>query len=223
MIFKEIIYGGPNIGVYLALNNQYFFYPPRSNVKLAELVKEIDPEIIPIKTFIAGSSIIGSYMALNSNGMVVPGQMADLEIDIIKESVSKSFTITEIDVEPNAFGNLILCNDFGAILSPKLVDVQDIISKALKVPVKILEFAGSDLPGSCGIANNHGVLVHPMIEEENTDIIADMLKVDLDVCTLNMGNPFVGGGAVVNDVGALFGRDSTGPEISRMMDILQLK
>ena len=136
--------------------------------------------------------------------------------------MKKEFQIAVIETESNAFGNLVLCNDKGAIISQKLEEAKDIISKALQVPVEILEFAESDLPGSCGLANNSGVVVHPMITESDAEKIAQVLQVEIDVSTINLGNPFIGGGAIVNDFGALFGRESTGPEIQRIMEVLNL-
>ncbi len=219
---KENVYGGSNLGVYFALNNNYFIHPPKINKKIISFMAENFPGLEIIETFINGSAVVGSYIAMNSHGMIVPGIITDDELEFLKSHMDQSFAITVIDSEDNAFGNLVLCNDHGAIISPKLVDFQEIISKSLKVPVKVMEFANSQLPGACGLANNSGVLVHPLISERDAEIISDFLKVDIDISTINCGIPFLGGGAIVNDNGGLFGRESTGPEIQRIMDILQL-
>ncbi len=222
-IVKENVYGGPNIGVFLRMNNQYLLYPPKINPKLLELIQEMDPTLNCIETFIAKSSVLGSYVAMNSFGMVVPHLISDDELDTLRGLMQKNFQIVEIETESNAFGNLILCNDQGAILSSKLKDIQAIIAGALKVPVKIFDFAQSNLPGACGIANNHGVLVHPLTTEQDADVIASTLHVDIDVSTINCGSPYLGGGAIVNDRCGIFGRESTGPEIQRLMEVLNLR
>ena len=223
-ILKEIIYGKPDIGVYLALNNDYFIYPQKINPKIVDFIKYIRPDIIPIETFIAGSPVIGSFVAINSYGMIVPDLILDDELENLQKNTKKEFQITSISLDDNAFGNLILCNDKGAIISPKLEDAKDIIEKALKVPVKVLRYADSDLAGSCGLANNSGVLLHPMVTEEEAVIIGKILQVaEVDVSTVNCGNPYLGGGAVVNDSEAIFGRESTGPELQRIMEILHLE
>lgn len=219
---KENVFGGPNLGVYLAMNNRYLIHPPKINPKLIDFAHEIHPDLITIETFIGGSSVIGSYVAMNSYGMIVPSNILDEELNNLRSKMAQDFQISLIETEHNAFGNLILCNDHGAVISPKIGDAKDVIAKALNVPVIVMGFAGSDLPGSSGIANNKGVVVHPMIEESEAQIIADILKVDIDVSTINTGNPYLGGGAVVNDFGAIFGRDSTGPEIQRLLEILQI-
>ena len=221
-ILKEAIYGNQEVGTYLALNNDYFLYPQKINPKIVEFIKQVRPDIVTIETFIAGSPVIGSFVAMNSYGMIVPDLITDDELEILQKNTKKEFQITSISIEDNAFGNLILCNDKGAIISPKLEEARDIIEKALKVPTRVLRFADSDLAGSCGLANNSGVLVHPMITEEEAAIIEKTLKVEIDVSTVNCGSPYLGGGAIVNDSIAIFGQDSTGPELQRIMEILNL-
>jgi len=221
---KENVYGGPNLGVYLAVNNRYFLYPPKIKSPLPTLAQKIFPDIIVIETFIGGSSVLGALVAMNSFGMVIPSTVGDDELELLQTQMDKDFQITVIDAGgDNAFGNLILCNDKGAIISPLLAEMKDIIAKTLKVPVTVLGFAQSDLPGSCGLANNHGVVVHPMVTDQEAEIISDVLQVEMiDVSTINCGSPYLGGGAILNDSGAMFGRESTGPELQRIMEVLQL-
>lgn len=222
-ILKEAIYGNQEVGTYLALNNDYFLYPQKINPRIVEFIKQVRPDIVTIETFIAGSPVIGSFVAMNSYGMIVPDLITDDELEILQKNTKKEFQITSISLEDNAFGNLVLCNDKGAIISPKLEEARDIIEKALKVPTRVLRFADSDLAGSCGLANNSGVLVHPLITEEEAAIIEKTLQVEIDVSTVNCGSPYLGGGAIVNDSIAIFGQDSTGPELQRIMEILDLE
>lgn len=221
---KENVYGGPSLGVYLAVNNRYFLHPPKIKSPLPTFARQIFSDIIVIETFIGGSSVLGALVAMNSFGIIIPSTVGDDELELLRAQMDKDFQITVIDAGgDNAFGNLILCNDKGAIISPLLAEAKDIIETTLKVPVTILGFAESDLPGSCGLANNHGVVVHPLITEQEAEIIANVLQVEIDVGTINCGSPYLGGGAILNDTGAMFGRETTGPEIQRIMDVLQLE
>ena len=223
-ILKEIIYGNQEVGTYLALNNDYFLYPQKINPKIVDFIKQNRPEIVTIETFIAGSPVIGSFVAMNSYGMIIPDLIHDDELELLQKNTKKGFQITSISLDDNAFGNLILCNDKGAIISPKLEEARDIIEKALKVPTRVLRYADSDLAGSCGLANNSGVLLHPLVTEEEAIIIGKTLKVDeVDVSTVNCGSPYLGGGVIVNDSLAIFGQNSTGPELQRIMEILNLE
>lgn len=222
-ILKDLVFGGPNIGIYLALNNNIFLYPPNTNPKIVKFIQDSSPNINLIETYINRASVLGVYIAMNSNGMIVPSIINDDELEKIRAQVPKDFVIAAIETEDNAYGNLILCNDKGAILSPLLVDAQKIIEKTLKVPTQILNFAKSKLPGSCSLVNNKGVVVHPLTSEKEAETIAEVLKVNIDVSTINCGNPFLRGGAIVNDTIGIFGRTITGPEIQRITEIMQIQ
>jgi translation initiation factor 6 len=222
-IIKEHVYGGPSIGVYLSLSNKYFLYPSKVNPNLIQSIQAAQPDLILIETFIGGSSVVGSLTVMNSHGILVPSTILDEELAKLEGAMDKKYKIAEIEAEDNAFGNLVLCNDKGAIISPKLANAKQMIAKTLNVPVKIYEFAKSDLPGSCGLVNNHGVVVHPMISETEAEVVATTLGVEIDVSTINCGNPYLGGGAIVSDFLAIFGRETTGPEIQRMTEILHLE
>ena len=67
--------------------------------------------------------------------------------------------------------------------------------------------------GSLAATSNKAVLTHPMIKEEERDLLANVLKVHVDVGTVNGGSPFVKSGLLVNDSGAVIGNLTTGPEI----------
>ncbi|TFH30271.1 MAG: hypothetical protein E4G98_02385, partial [Promethearchaeota archaeon] len=69
---KENVFGRPNIGVSLALSNQYFIYPPKINPNIIEFAHTIHPDLISMETFIGGASVVGALVAMNSNGIVVP-------------------------------------------------------------------------------------------------------------------------------------------------------
>ena len=223
VIKKDIVYGGANVGVYLAMNNQFLIHPPKINPNLIEFVKKIHPDMQTIETFINGSAVVGSYIAFNSKGMIVPHIISDEELTHLQQNFPKNYPITLIESENNAFGNIVLCNDHGAIIPPTLIEFKDIIAETLGVNVEISIIAGSKLPGSCGLANNSGAVLHPMVDDSEAKLVQDTLNVDVDVSTINCGSPFLGGGAIVNDYGAIFGRDTTGPEIQRIMEVLNLE
>ncbi len=157
VILKDLIYGNATLGVYIAMSNNVCLFPPKANPKLASLILSINPNIIPIETLINGSSVLGTYVAMNSYGMIVPNAIREEELNLIQSSLPQDYKITGIDSDDNTFGNLILCNDKGAVISPLLIDAQEIIEKTLNVPAKVFNFAKSKLPGACGLVNNKGV------------------------------------------------------------------
>jgi len=78
--------------------------------------------------------------------------------------------------------------------------------------------------GSLATATNKGVLTHPMLREEEQKLLKDVLKVHVDVGTINCGIPYVAMGLVGNRQGAVAGYITTGPElfiIGQALDVVR--
>ncbi len=67
--------------------------------------------------------------------------------------------------------------------------------------------------GSLATATNKGVLTHPLLREEEQKLLGDVLKVHVDVGTVNCGIPYVATGLIGNRHGAVAGYITTGPEL----------
>ncbi len=98
------------------------------------------------------------------------------------------------------------------------------IADTLGVEVVRGEIAGLPYVGSLATATNKGVLAHPMLREEEEKVLADVLKVPVDVGTINCGVPYVSTGLIGNDWGAVAGSVTTGPEmfiIGQALDVVE--
>ena len=74
------------------------------------------------------------------------------------------------------------------------------------------------------VATNKGVLAHPMLNDEEKKILEEVLKVPVDVGTVNCGIPYVGTGLIANSHAAVAGSMTTGPEmfiIGNALDVVQ--
>ena len=221
-ILKSQIFGGNSVGIYLAANNNFVLYPP---TLIQQTIKKYESVFkIPLYcTTINNSKLLGVYSASNKFGIIVPHLIRDDELDFLKAKLGDSVQIGILNSIDNAYGNLILCNDKGAIVSPLLREYKDQIEDILNVEAEIYEFANYHLPGSISLCNNHGCLVHPLSTDEEIEEIRNILKVEeVDVSTINRGIPYLSSGAIVNDRDGIFGKDSTGPEMMRLSNILQL-
>ncbi len=76
--------------------------------------------------------------------------------------------------------------------------------------------------GSLGVANDHGVLLHPDVLPDEVLIIEEVLGVSPMVGTVAFGSPYVGAGLAASNNGAIAGRETTGPELNRVEDALGL-
>ena len=222
MIIKSQIFGRSLIGVYLSGNNSRIFFPPTIMKSTLKNFKNAFEEPLSPLT-INNSNLIGVYMTSNINGIILPEIIRDDELNLLKSTVNGDMNIGVIKSIDNAFGNLILCNDKGAIISSLLKEKRSEIEDILSVETVVYEFAGSYLPGSIALANNHGCVVSPLANDDEIDFLSSILKVDeIDVSTINRGMPYLSSGAVVNDKSGIFGVDSTGPEMMRLSNVLSL-
>jgi translation initiation factor 6 len=225
-IVKDKLFGSVDLGVYMNLNNNFLLFPANTPEEKLHSFHAPFKQVENFSLFpmtINQSPLLGVYIASNSNGLLVPSLTSDSEIDEFQKICEKydlSFKILES--KDNALGNLILCNNNGAIISTELSSNIQEIQDILDVEVMILDYAKNRLPGSCGIANNKGCCVHPLVSEEEAEMITEILKVPVDVSTINMGNPYIRAGALVNDFGGIFGYDSSGPELMRLTNVLEL-
>lgn len=223
-IVKTSLFGGSSLGVYLCLNNKMLLYPrvtPKEKVKLFKEPFSNDFSSFPI--MINQSALIGCYCVMNKNGLIVTDLITDSEAQKLSSyAKDHDMNYLELKSKDNAVGNLIMTNDKGAVISSYLRNNVKQIQNVLDVEVLILDYASTYLAGSGGITNNNGCCVHPMVSDNEADMISDVLKVPVDVSTVNMGDPFVHAGLVANDFGAIIGDQSSGPEMMRITNMLKL-
>lgn len=212
--------GNPHVGVYCKANDFVAFVQPHLREKdLREIEEALEANVV--KLTIGGSSIIGSLMAMNSHGMIVTDFIEEEELAIIEKNFEGEILI--IDDKYNAAGNNILTNDYGAIVHPMLRDeTVKKIEEILEVKAVKATIAGINTVGMAAVATNKGVLCHPKVEEEEKKILEEVLGVEVKIGTVNHGMPYVGAGLVANSRGAITGINSTGIELNRIEDALDL-
>ncbi len=176
-----------------------------------------------IYTTIAGSVLVGALACANSNGMLLPISVRGEELERLKTQYKGNITIME--TKKTAYGNLVLANDKGAVVDPRfkpneIRKIQD----TLGVEVVQTEIASLPYVGSLATATNKGVLAHPQLKEEEKKILESVLKVPVDVGSVNCGIPYVGTGLIANSHAAVAGSMTTGPEmfiIGNALDVVQ--
>jgi len=189
--------------------------------KAQEFANWLQTELI--YTSIASSVLVGSFVCANSNGMLLPSMVRQEELDRIKAIFKGNITIME--TKKTAYGNLVLANDKGAVVAPHLKagEIKK-ITDTLGVEAVPMEIATLPYVGSLATATNKGVLAHPMLKEEEKKILESVLKVPVEVGTVNCGIPYVGTGLIANSHAAVAGSMTTGPEmfiIGNALDVVQ--
>jgi translation initiation factor 6 len=221
-VYLSSIVGSASIGVYSLANERFVVIPTMVPLEKAERTAEwLKVKLVHIS--IAGSVLAGAFACANSNGILLPNSVRDEEVAAFKAVFEGNITV--MDTKMTAYGNLVLVNDRGAVVDPRFKDSEiRQIADALGVEVVPCSIAGLPYVGSLAVATNKGVLAHPLLEADERKILEDVLKVPVDVGTINCGIPYVGTGLVGNSHAAVAGSMTTGPEmfiIGNALDVVQ--
>jgi translation initiation factor 6 len=221
-LFLFDIFGNASIGVYSLVNDRIAIIPPQVPESKRQKVEEW-LKVKVVATTVGKSVITGALACSNSNGVILPPFAQEEEIEAIKSD--SDLNVTVMDTKKTAYGNLILANDKGAVADPRLERrVVNKIGDTLGVEVVSNEIAGLPYVGSLATATNKGVLAHPMLKEGERKVLEDVLKVHVDVGTINCGIPYVATGLLGNSNGAVAGLLTTGPEmfiIGQALDVVK--
>jgi translation initiation factor 6 len=221
-VYLSSIVGSVSIGVYSLANERFVLIPQTVPLEKAERTAEW-LKVKLVHTSISGSVLAGAFACANSNGVLLPNSVREKELVAIKASFEGNITVME--TKKTAYGNLVLANDHGAVVDPRFKE-HDLRQIALTLGVDVVpgEIAGLPYVGSLAVATNKGVLAHPLLKEEEKKLLESMLKVPVDVGTINCGIPYVGTGLIGNSHAAVAGSMTTGPEmfiIGNALDVVQ--
>jgi translation initiation factor 6 len=222
-IFLSSIFGSASIGVFSLLTDHLFIVPSLAPEKRVEKLGE-QLKVETVFTTVGCSLLIGALACGNSKGMIFPHFVREEELQPLYAVTGKNdVKITIIETKRTAFGNMVLANDYGAIVNPRLSpETLKLISDTLGVEAVHGEIAGLPYVGSLATATNKGVLAHPLISEEEKELLKSVLRVPVEVGTVNCGLPYVKTGLLGNSYGAVAGLLTTGPELFIIESALDL-
>jgi translation initiation factor 6 len=219
-ILKTDINGNPNIGLYGFATNKYCFLGEEVSQELADKISKI-LNVPCFKLNIAGTSLLGVFLVGNDENLLIPKIAFPWEIEKI-DKISKEigFKYHIIETELTALGNNIICNNNACLINPEFNDnVKKQITNALNLQIKEGKIADLPTVGSLAVLNKKGCAIHRDAEQFEIDFINSLLKTDCETATINMGNPFIKSGVIVNDNGFIVGNLSGGPEITYLDEI----
>jgi len=220
-IFRTSLLGSPNIGVYALATNGFTIVPPQTTEGKAKRLREcLRGEVV--RSTVGGTRLIGVLGVANSNGVVLPHFAADEEVETIRAALHVN--VERVEGRVTAFGNLVLVNDHGGVVSGILAEEKNVLRRVgnvLGVELVVGEVAGLPYVGAAAVATNRGVLAHPLLSEGERSLLEDVLKVHVEVGTINGGCPTVASGVLANDYGAVIGSLTTGPEIMMLSSVFE--
>jgi translation initiation factor 6 len=210
-IFKFDVYRGPNLGVYINVNDSVVLVPMGyAKSKAEKLAKYLDVDYL--YTSIANTRLIGILSVMNNKGILLPKTAYTNEYDLLKKETNLEVGV--LDSKFTALGNVICANDKGAVVSPWLSENDcQTIKDVLGVEVIKKRIAGFNQTGVVLVANNTGAAIHPEADEEDMKTFANLLGVKIEQSSINNGTPYVSSGILANNHALVVGSLTTGPEI----------
>ena len=221
-IYLSSLVGSASIGVYSLATDKMAIIPRWVPFKKAERFGKW-LEVKPIHVTIGKSVLVGALACANSSGILLSHFVTDEEKETIESAFEGNITIME--TKKTAYGNMVLANDRGAIVDHRLKSSEiKKISETLEVEAVPGEIAGLPYVGSLAVATNKGVLAHPLLKDSERKLLENVLKVPVDVGTINCGIPYVGTGLVGNSCATVAGLLTSGPEmfiIGNALDVVK--
>jgi translation initiation factor 6 len=210
--------GNPYMGVLCAASEDLCFAPVAAREDHVRILEEtLGAKVVQMT--MGGTNLVGTMVAMNSRGAVV----GDIVTDEERKLLAGHREVLVIHGRLNCAGNLMMVNDSKAWVHPRLGEnVRGAIAEVLDVEVAEGDIAGMGVVGSVGCATNKGVLVHPKARPEELEAMREFFGLPVDIGTLNYGSPMIGASCVANTKGAVTGTSSTGIELGRLEDALNL-
>lgn len=210
-IIKYDVYRGPNLGVYVSVNDDTLLLPMGfAESKAEKLAKYLDVEFY--YTSVANTRLIGALSIMNNKGVLLPKTAYSNEYEFLKKETDLEVGV--LDSKFTALGNVICANDKGAVVSPWLSDNDcQTIRDILGVEIIQKRIAGFNQTGSVMVANNSGAAIHPEADEEDMKTFSNLLGVKIEQSSINNGIPYVSSGILANNHSIVVGSLTTGPEI----------
>ena len=182
------------------------------------IISTLEIELIELN--IADATIIGALLTFNSKGAIA---CDFIDEDALKIIENQGFDICVISDKINAVGNDILVNDNGALVHPDIKDKTiENLEKTLRVPVYRGTIGSLKTVGMAAVVTNKGLLCHPKVTEDEKRTLEKVFGVNVMIGTVNHGSPVIGSGLVANTKGAICGNLTTGIEMGRIEEALNL-
>ena len=222
-LVQKDLFNSPYAGVFCSTNDNLTLVPPGIPADDMEAISEALGTKLEIIT-LGGSRVLGTLIAMNNNGILVSNIVTDLELEKFAQ-ISKLHKI-DFGVLPdrsNAIGNNFLVNNSGGFSNERLGKrAKDKAEEILKINLVSQSINDMDTLGMIGCITNKGGLCHPDISTSEKSEMEKVFDIKLMEGTVNFGLPLVGAGIVANSNGAVCGRQSTGVELGRMEEALNL-
>ncbi len=218
MIARTDFEGDSNVGAYGIATDSFVFTSSNMSEKGLDTIERTF-NLPLIQSTVGTLDAIGLVSVATSNGILLPYTTTDDELAQIK--AASGVNADWIDDKMTALGNIIIANDNGAMCHPDFnFKARQKISDTLGVEVVPGSIARLPIVGANTVATNKGAIVHPLATTGEIELLAQLLKVHVEVGTVNRGSPYASLGVLANVDGMIAGSDTTGVELAHISQVL---
>jgi translation initiation factor 6 len=218
---KCIVKGSDYIGAFATANDKYVFLGMGINRRAIETLRNVlMTDVIEFTMF--ATDLVGLFVKSNSNGILISNLVDEREIEMFKKH-DIDINMEILDSGLNAIGNNILVNDKIALINPDYSsEAQRQIRDVLDVEVVKHEIGGYKTVGANSILTNKGFVISNRASDQEKEELDKLLGFDSIRTTANMGSLSIGLAAVCNSHGVVVGDNTTGYELTRITDALEI-
>ena len=221
-VAKYSIRGTDYIGAYANACDKYVI----AGAGLTQKVKRYLDSMLGariVELSVNGSDMAGIYARGNSNGIIVSNIARDYEIRGMKNYLVEGENLCVLKSNMNAVGNNILANDKIALINPDYDrESAKQIGDALGVETVSFETGRFKTVGANNILTNKGLAMNNRSSEEEIAEMEKVIGMKPVMTTVNTGGLGIGLGTISNGSGILVGDSTTGFELARIMDALDI-
>ncbi len=210
------------VGVFATASDRYVFLGSGLEEKDKRLISET-LGVEPVSLSISSSDLIGLFARANSNGILLSNLVEDRELEKLK-GLSLGINIGTIDSGLNTIGNDVIANDRIAVVNPDydasaIAQIRDILG---------VEVVRSQMPlfktvGASTILTNKGMVVNNRSSDEEKAEMDRISNFKSARTTANSGSIYIGLSAITNSKGIVAGKGTTGFELQRLTEGLDIE
>ncbi len=208
--------GNPYVGVFCKSCEDLTIVPTTLEKKEVTIIKEaLGTEIL--KTTIGSTNIPGVFVAMNTHGIVITDLATEGEVAKLGRNVLR------VKDRHTAVGNNVLVNDHAALVNP---DIGRSTAKCMEDVLGVEVVRGTigrmKTVGSAAVVTNKGLICHPNASEGEIRHLKELFKIPVYIGTANYGVALLGACMIANSKGAVIGNKTTGIEMNRIEEALDL-
>jgi translation initiation factor 6 len=220
-VTKCIINGSDYVGVFATATDRHLFLGARVPERSRQIITSALC-VVPVELSIFASDLVGLFIKANSNGVLLSNIMEESELKRLKE-YNLDLRMEVMHSNLNAIGNNIIANDKIAVINPDYdAAAKKQVEDVLGVEVIEHDIGGFKTVGANNILTNKGFVISNNSTDQQKEKVDKFVGFDSIRTTANTGALSIGLSTISNSKGLVVGDSTTGFELTRITDALEI-